>query len=171
MICLYFIIYQIGIHPFCIAVIDSHGVSSGVSCLALAVGGVNPSTLLPSVVQGSASPVGTVMATHTRFSIRGKVILSYGYSSGSPLFLAANMPLKRTIRSGVSIRIYDNSIGQVRSIDTRTSGDVFFSNTTLIFYVRNPPWVLGRTYRIEFDQGVITANNTCNTESNGFSGK
>lgn len=94
MICLYFIIYQIGIHPFCIAVIDSNGVSSGVSCLALAVGGANPSTLLPSVVQGSATPVGTVMATHTRFSIRGRVFPTYDYPSGSPFIRCSKYAIK-----------------------------------------------------------------------------
>ena len=76
------------------------------------------------------------------------------------------------MKTGRNIRIYNvPSNTLVYIIDTRTSPDVFFLNTTLQFYVRNPPWTLGASYYVAFDQGVITANNTCATESSGFGGK
>lgn len=80
------------------------------------------------------------------------------------------MPLKRTTKNNTFIRIYTTAGTLIRLIDTKYSGDVFFMNTTLIFYVRNPPWVLGTSYAITLDQGVITANNTCGTEQGGLGG-
>lgn len=159
----------LGIQPFCVAVVDNHGVWSNPFCFSMAVGGSTPGYISPTIVQGSISPVGTVLATHTRFSIRGIFSTESNFISFHH-FLSANMPLKRTIKNGTYIRIYNSSGSQVRAIDTKYSPDVFFLNTTLIFYVRNPPWVLGVSYFVNLDQGVLTANNTCGTESGGLGG-
>ncbi len=53
------------------AAVDNHGQTSNQYCVMIMVGGVNPILYTPSFVQSTASPVGTVMATHTRFSIQG----------------------------------------------------------------------------------------------------
>ena len=60
-----------GIQPFCVAAIDSLGVTTNALCYAIAVAGSSAGVSLPLLVQGSAAPVGTVMITQTRFSIQG----------------------------------------------------------------------------------------------------
>ncbi|CAF4875754.1 unnamed protein product [Rotaria sp. Silwood1] len=63
---------QIGLQPFCIAAIDNNGQTSNQYCVMIAVGVTNPYIVAPTFVQGTASPLGTVMATQSRFSIQSK---------------------------------------------------------------------------------------------------
>jgi hypothetical protein len=60
-----------GLQPFCVAAVDNHGQTSSPACVMIMVGSTNPGLYTPSFVQGTASPVGTVMATQTMFSIQG----------------------------------------------------------------------------------------------------
>lgn len=64
-----------GIQPFCVAAIDNFGVTTNSLCYAIAVDGSNAGVNLPLLVQGSAAPVGTVMITHTRFTIQGSLYI------------------------------------------------------------------------------------------------
>ena len=59
-----------GIQPICFAAVDNFGIASTQHCLAVAIGGSNTNLNTPSLVQGTASPVGTVMKTQSRFSIQ-----------------------------------------------------------------------------------------------------
>ncbi|CAF4972660.1 unnamed protein product, partial [Rotaria sp. Silwood1] len=61
---------QTGLQPFCIAAVDNNGQTSNQWCVMIAVGASNPSISIPTFVQGTASPLGTVMATQSRFSIQ-----------------------------------------------------------------------------------------------------
>ncbi|CAF3292107.1 unnamed protein product, partial [Rotaria sp. Silwood2] len=60
----------LGLQPFCIAAVDNNGQTSNQYCVMIAVGVSNPYIIAPSFVQSTASPVGTVMATQSRFSIQ-----------------------------------------------------------------------------------------------------
>ena len=84
----------------------------------------------------------------------------------------ASFSLKRTILNQTYIRIYrfDNN-AQVYLIDCKYSPDIYFINNTLVFYVRNPPWIAGLTYFITSTDGVATADRYCGIEGNGFGNK
>ncbi|CAF3207205.1 unnamed protein product, partial [Rotaria sp. Silwood2] len=60
---------QTGLQPFCIAAVDNNGQTSDQHCVMIAVGASNPYIITPRFVQSTASPLGTVMATQSRFSI------------------------------------------------------------------------------------------------------
>jgi len=80
--------------------------------------------------------------------------------------------LRRTTLNGTYIlirRLDTNAI--VYQIDTKYSPDVYFLNTTLVFFVTSPPWILGVTYYIEMPQGVATADIYCGLENGGLYGK
>jgi hypothetical protein len=70
---------MIGLQPFCIASVDNHGQTSTQYCQMIVVGGTNPTLYTPTFVQGTASPVGTVMITQQRFSIQGKNFLTISF--------------------------------------------------------------------------------------------
>ncbi|CAF5172091.1 unnamed protein product, partial [Rotaria magnacalcarata] len=58
--------------PICAAAVDDYGQASNQNCVMIAVGATGFSILTPAFVQGTASPLGTIMSTQTRFSIEGK---------------------------------------------------------------------------------------------------
>ncbi|CAF0859676.1 unnamed protein product [Adineta ricciae] len=141
---------QTGLQPFCVASVDNNGQTSSQYCIMIAVGTVNPVLPAPRFVQGTASPVGTVMSTQLRFSIQ------------------ATQPLRRTTLNQTYISIYRVGGSLVRRIDCKYSTDVYIFNSTLIFFVPNPPWVLGATYYITLTDGVATADYYCGPEATGF---
>ena len=65
-----------GLQPWCIAAVDNYGQMSTESCVMIMVSGTNPG-LSVTFVQNTASPVGTVMSSQTRFSIQGKHFFTY----------------------------------------------------------------------------------------------
>jgi hypothetical protein len=84
----------------------------------------------------------------------------------------ATLPLRRTTLNGTDITIIRLDTGlPVYSIDCKYSPDVYFINTTLVFFVTNPPWILGKTYYITLSQGVATANQYCGLEAGSFGSK
>ena len=64
-----------GLQPFCVAAVDNFGQSSDQYCVMIMVNSANPTFFSPTFVQSSASPIGTVMATQTRFSIQGTIFI------------------------------------------------------------------------------------------------
>ena len=84
----------------------------------------------------------------------------------------ASLPLRRTIANATLIQIFNlNNNALVAKIDCKYSPDLYILNTTLVFFVPNPPWVLGVTYYITMSDGVATADQYCGTEANGFTSK
>jgi hypothetical protein len=63
---------QYGPQGFCAGAIDSSSLQSNQWCITFLVGFNAPSVIRPTVVQGSASPVGTIFQNNTRFSIQSK---------------------------------------------------------------------------------------------------
>lgn len=77
--------------------------------------------------------------------------------------------MKRTVRNQTYIyirQVTNNAI--VATIDCKYSPDIYFLNTTIVFFVRSPPWVIGMNYYVQVTEGVVTADRFCGTESGGF---
>ncbi|CAF4718722.1 unnamed protein product, partial [Rotaria sp. Silwood2] len=145
---------QTGLQPFCIAAVDNNGQTSDQYCVMIAVGANNPSIITPRFVQSTASPLGTVMATQSRFSIQ----------------IQTTLPLRRTKLAGTYIRIYQMGYGSpAYTIDCKYSPDVYFLNKTIVFFIQNPSWTLGATYYISMTDGVATADQYCGVEAGGIS--
>lgn len=161
-----------GLQPFCVAAVDNNGQTSSQYCVMIMVNSVNPVLYTPNFVQSTASPVGTVMITQTVFSIQGTDFFLICYENYL-FYCVASLPLTRTMLNSTDITIYRlDNYQNVYQIDCRYSPDVYFINRTLVFFVRNPPWVLGVTYYITMTDGVATAANLyCGTEASGFGGK
>ncbi|CAF2983110.1 unnamed protein product [Rotaria socialis] len=143
---------QVGLVPICAASVDDYGQASDQNCVMIAVGATGFSILTPTFVQGTASPLGTTLSTQTRFSIQ------------------ATLPLRRTKLNNTFIYIRGYDVGYYKTIDCKYSGDVYFVNKTLIFFVRNPSWTLGRTYYVDLGYGVATADQYCGTETSYLNG-
>ena len=80
--------------------------------------------------------------------------------------------MRRTVRNQTYILIYQLSNNAlVYYIDCKYSPDVYFLNTTIVFFVRGIVWTLGMTYYVAATEGVVTADQYCGTESGGFGGK
>lgn len=74
----------LGLQPFCAAAVDSYGQVSTQYCVMIVVGGTNPGIYTPQYVQGTATPLGTVMSTQMRFSIQSNnlfIRLFYKYQT------------------------------------------------------------------------------------------
>ena len=61
---------QFGPQGFCAGAVDSTNVQSVPWCITFLVGFTAPNLQPPILVQGSASPIGTIFANHSIFSIQ-----------------------------------------------------------------------------------------------------
>ncbi len=64
---------QYGPQGFCAGAIDNTNVQSDPWCITFLVGFTAPNLQVPLLVQGSASPVGTVFSNQSIFSIQSNV--------------------------------------------------------------------------------------------------
>jgi len=62
---------QAGPQGFCAAAVDTLNQQSDQWCITFVVGASSPNLVTPMLVQGSASPLGTVFANQSLFSIQG----------------------------------------------------------------------------------------------------
>jgi hypothetical protein len=63
---------QYGPQGFCAAAVDNTNVQSDPWCITFLVGFTSPDLQTPLLVQGSASPIGTVFSNQSIFSIQSK---------------------------------------------------------------------------------------------------
>lgn len=68
---------QSGPQGFCAGAIDNHNLQSDPWCITYLVDYTSPNLIRPILVQGSASPLGTVFSNQSLFSIMG----TYKHSS------------------------------------------------------------------------------------------
>ena len=66
---------QSGPQTFCAAAIDNSSLQSDPWCITYLVNYESPELIRPKVVQGSASPIGTVFSNQSMFSIQGSSFL------------------------------------------------------------------------------------------------
>jgi hypothetical protein len=62
---------QVGPQAFCAGAIDDTSVQSNQWCITFLVGYDSPNLIQATYVQGTASPIGTIFANQTTFSIQG----------------------------------------------------------------------------------------------------
>ncbi|CAF1507219.1 unnamed protein product [Didymodactylos carnosus] len=77
----------------------------------------------------------------------------------------ASASVHRPNRNGTYVKIYHQNGTMVWSIDCSWSPDVFYTNQTIIFIVRNPNWDAGALYYINFDNGASSGTAFCDPES------
>ena len=65
---------QTGPQGFCAGAVDNSSLQSDPWCITYLVDYTSPNIIRPTVVQGSASPVGTVFANQSMFSIQGESV-------------------------------------------------------------------------------------------------
>ena len=63
---------QYGPQGFCAGAVDNTDVQSVPWCITFLVGFIAPNLQPPILVQGSASPIGTILANHSIFSIQSR---------------------------------------------------------------------------------------------------
>ena len=126
---------QIGPQGFCAGAIDNRNMQSDAWCITFLVGFESPDLIRITAVQGSASPVGTIFANHSSFSIQ------------------ANRNVNRPTRNGTYIRFIDASNDIiVQQFDAGWQSNVVYTGKTIII-VTNYTWSYGANYYITFDSG------------------
>ncbi|UJR24846.1 hypothetical protein I4U23_006215 [Adineta vaga] len=140
---------QKGPQVFCAAPIDQNELTGPQHCINYVVGYAAPNLIRPSLVQGTASPVGTVFSNHSIFSI------------------SATGGVYHPNRNGTYIQIFNqaNPSTPVWQVDCGHSSDVIYTGQTVSFIVRNPNWIHGALYYILFDSGAASGNVFCAPES------
>lgn len=63
---------QYGPQGFCAGAVDNNNLQSDAWCITYLVGFESPDLIRTTMVQGSASPIGTIFSNHSLFSIQGK---------------------------------------------------------------------------------------------------
>ncbi|CAF4849818.1 unnamed protein product [Rotaria sp. Silwood1] len=140
---------QRGPQVFCAAPIDQKELTGSQHCVNFVVGYLPPNLITPRLVQGSASPLGTVFANHSLFSIQ------------------ATGDVYRPSRNGTYIQIFNKANPSCAEweVDCGYSSDCIYSGQTVLFYVRNANWAYGANYYILFSSGAASGNIFCNPES------
>jgi hypothetical protein len=89
---------QAGPQGFCAAAVDSLNQQSDQWCITFVVGANSPNLNTPTLVQGSASPLGTVFANQSLFSIQGiSLYLHYFLIRSSFTFVFSKQVSKPTV--------------------------------------------------------------------------
>ncbi|CAF1403097.1 unnamed protein product [Rotaria sordida] len=136
-----------GSNLVCYTPIDSLGQQGNTQCVTYLVAVTAPELIYTSYVNGSMSPIGTVMSTQNVWRVE--------------CTKAVNRP-----STAAYIRFYQSSTAtQVYALDASTdTTHVFYSNFTLIFFT-NYAWTPGQSYYILFDNGVVTGTEFCGPQS------
>ncbi|CAF3815350.1 unnamed protein product [Rotaria sp. Silwood1] len=140
---------QIGPQVFCAAPIDQKNLTGSQHCINFVVGYLAPNLVTPILVQGSASPLGTVFANQSLFSIQ------------------ATSNVYRPSRNGTYIQIFNkaNPLTPEWQVDCGYSPDCIYTGNTVLFYVQNANWTPGAYYYILFSSGAASGNIFCSPES------
>ncbi|CAF3285324.1 unnamed protein product [Rotaria sp. Silwood2] len=135
---------QYGPQGFCAGAVDSTDVQSDQWCITFLVGFDSPDIIRPSVVQGSASPIGTVFQSQTIFSIQ----------------------ISRPTRNGTYIHFKDATTNTiVQSYDCGWEPEVTYTGFTIVIRFPTAPWIIGHSYYVMFDSGVASGTEFCGPES------
>ncbi|CAF3566661.1 unnamed protein product [Rotaria sp. Silwood1] len=139
---------QFGPQGFCAGAIDNTDVQSDQWCITFLVGYDSPNLIQASSVQGTVSPIGTIFANQTIFSIQ------------------ATRQVNRPSRNYTYVYFNDVATGtSVYTVDCGWDPHVMYSGNTITFYIPSPPWIPGHTYYVTFDSGVASGTDFCKPES------
>ncbi|CAF3370210.1 unnamed protein product [Rotaria socialis] len=138
---------QSGPQGFCAAAIDNNNLQSDPWCITYLVDYTSPNLIRPTMVQGSASPIGTVFANQAIFSIM------------------ATSPVGRPSRNGTDICFNDAATNtSVVCYDAGYASNLLYNGYTITI-ITNVVWTYGHSYYVTFDSGVASGNVFCHAES------
>ncbi|CAF1012841.1 unnamed protein product [Rotaria sordida] len=140
-------ITQSGPEGFCAGAIDNHNLQSDPWCITYLVDYTSPNIIRPTVVQGSASPVGTVFANQSIFSI------------------TATNPVGRPSRNGTYVCFNDLATNlSVVCYDAGYATNMFYNGYTVTI-ITSVTWTYGHTYYVTMDSGFASGSVFCHAES------
>ncbi|CAF1566992.1 unnamed protein product, partial [Adineta steineri] len=138
---------QAGPQGFCAGAIDNSSLQSAPWCLTYLVDYTSPNLILPQVVQGSASPIGTVFSNQTLFSIQ------------------ATSAVGRPSRNGTNVCFHlDTTNASVLCYDAGYSPNVIYTGYTIVI-VTTLTWTPGQSYYVTMDSGFASGSVFCHAES------
>ncbi|CAF1676988.1 unnamed protein product, partial [Adineta ricciae] len=138
---------QTGPQGFCAGAIDNSSLQSDPWCITYLVGYDSPDLIRPTLVQGSASPVGTVFSNQTLFSIE------------------ASSTVGRPTRNGTDVCFHDADTNvSVVCYDAGYASNLVYTGDTIVI-VAIYSWIPGKTYYVTMDSGFASGNVFCHAES------
>ncbi|CAF0820992.1 unnamed protein product [Adineta steineri] len=140
---------QYGPQSFCAGAIDTIQLQSNQWCITFLVGFDSPDIIRPTMVQGSASPIGTVFQNQTIFSIQ------------------TTKSVNRPTLNGTYIYFTDATANNtlVQKFDCGWAPEVIYTGFTTIIRFLVAPWIPGHFYYVTFDSGVASGTDFCGPES------
>ncbi|CAF3887084.1 unnamed protein product [Adineta steineri] len=141
------IVNQLGPQGFCAGAVDNSILQSAPWCITYLVGYDSPNLILPVLVQGSASPIGTVFSNQSLFSIQ------------------ATSTVGRPSRNTTNVCFhYDSTNATVFCYDAGYSPNVIYTGYTIVI-VTNYTWTPGQSYYVTMDNGFASGSVFCHAES------
>ncbi|CAF1361587.1 unnamed protein product [Adineta ricciae] len=138
---------QAGPQGFCAGAVDNSNLQSDPWCITYLVDYTSPDLIRPTVVQGSASPVGTVFANQSMFSIQATSLVG------------------RPTRNGTNVCFNDAATNNtVFCYDAGYSANVIYTGYTIVI-ITNYTWTPGAFYYITMDSGFASGSVFCHAES------
>ncbi|CAF1049455.1 unnamed protein product [Adineta steineri] len=138
---------QDGPQGFCAGAIDNSSLQSAPWCITYLVGYDSPNLIRPTLVQGSASPIGTVFSNQTLFSIQ------------------ATSAVGRPSLNGTNICFHlDTTNASVLCYDAGYSPNVIYTGYTIVI-VTTITWTPGQSYYVTMDNGFASGSVFCHAES------
>ncbi|CAF1637226.1 unnamed protein product, partial [Adineta ricciae] len=138
---------QAGPQSFCAAAVDNNNLQSDSWCITYLVNYDSPGIIRPEVVQGSASPVGTVFQNHSMFYIQAKGEV------GRPTRNGTNVCFRNSA-TNISVVCYDAGYAP----------NVIYTGNTIII-ITNVTWTPGQFYYVTMDSGFASGSVFCHAES------
>ncbi|UJR16955.1 hypothetical protein I4U23_003853 [Adineta vaga] len=140
---------QYGPQGVCMGAIDNTQLQSNQWCITFLVGFKSPDVIKPTLVQGSASPIGTIFKNHTLFSIQ------------------TSISVNRPTRNGTFIYFWDSTLGGtlVQKYDCGWEPEVTYTGFTVVIRFPVAPWIDGHFYYVTYDSGVASGTEFCGPES------
>ncbi|CAF3777214.1 unnamed protein product [Adineta steineri] len=138
---------QLGPQGFCAGAIDNSSLQSAPWCITYLVGYDSPNLIRPTLVQGSASPIGTVFSNQSLFSIQATSAV------GRPTLNNTNICFH-----------YDTTNATVFCYDAGYSPNVIYTGYTIVI-VTNYTWTPGQSYYVTLSDGFASGSVFCHAES------
>ncbi|CAF1669263.1 unnamed protein product, partial [Adineta ricciae] len=126
---------QFGPQGVCMAAIDNTNIQSNQWCITFLVGFRSPDVIRPQLVQGSASPVGTVFQNQTTFSIQTSKFVNRPTRNATFIYF-------RNASGGGSL---------VQQYDCGWEPEVTYTGYTIVIRFPVAPWTPGHFFYVTMD--------------------
>ncbi|CAF0791008.1 unnamed protein product [Adineta ricciae] len=141
------VVGQSGPQGFCAGALDNSSLQSDPWCITYLVDYTSPDLIRPKLVQGSASPVGTVFQNQSMFLIQATSLVG------------------RPTRNSTIIRFKDaDTNATVLWYDAGYAPNIIYTGYTIVI-ITNYTWSSGKFYYITMDSGFASGSEFCHAES------